>query len=80
MLDNKVIVEIAKKYDKSPAQVCIRWCIQNGILPLPKSITPSRIKENAEVFDFELKEADMQMIDDLEYFGGSGLHPDEIDF
>ena len=80
MLNNEIIVRIASKYDKSPAQICIRWCLQNGILPLPKSITPSRIEENAQVFDFELKEADMQMIDDLEYFGGSGLHPDEIDF
>lgn len=49
-----MLKSIAAKYGKSAAQLCIRWCLQNGILPLPKSVTPSRIIENADVFDFEI--------------------------
>ncbi|MDR0698285.1 MAG: aldo/keto reductase [Tannerella sp.] len=80
MLNNPVLTEIALKYGKSVAQLCIRWVLQNGALPLPKSVTPSRIKENADVFDFEISDADMQTINSMPYFGGSGLNPDTIPF
>lgn len=80
MLDNEVLKDIALRSGKSVAQVCIRWCIQHDILPLPKSVTPSRIKENLQVFDFELNAADMEKIDLLNNFGGSGLDPDQVDF
>lgn len=80
MLTNESLQKIADKYQKSVAQICIKWCLQNQVLPLPKSVTPSRIKENSEVFDFELTQEDMQIIDAMEYCGGSGLHPDEVDF
>ena len=71
---------MAAKYGKSVAQLCIRWCLQNGVLPLPKSVTPSRIEENVDVFDFEITKEDMAEINAIPYFGGAGLHPDEIDF
>ena len=80
MLDNALLKEIASKYKKSTAQLCIRWCLQNNTLPLPKSITPSRIKENSEIFDFNISDEDMKAINNIEYFGGSGLHPDKVDF
>lgn len=80
MLGNETLKEIAAKYGKTAAQVCIRWCLQNEVLPLPKSVTPSRIAENADVFDFELSDGDMEMINRIPYFGGSGLHPDKVDF
>ncbi|MEI0531410.1 aldo/keto reductase [Brachyspira pilosicoli] len=80
MLDNDLLKEIAGKYKKSTAQLCIRWCLQNNTLPLPKSITASRIKENSEVFDFNISEEDMNTINNIEYFAGSGLNPDKIDF
>lgn len=80
MLDNATLKMIAARYGKSVAQVCIRWALQHEVLPLPKSVTPSRIRENLDVFDFELSSVDMQTIDRMEYFGGSGLHPDKIDF
>lgn len=80
MLDNATLKAIASKYRKSVAQVCIRWALQHEVLPLPKSVTPARIRENLDVFDFELSTADMRTIDRMEYFGGSGLDPDKIDF
>lgn len=80
MLSNPRLMEIAKKYDKSVAQLCIRWCLQNETLPLPKSVTHSRIIENAQVFDFNISDADMQAINHLPYIGGSGLNPDTVNF
>lgn len=80
MLNNETLKSIAEKYGKSVAQLCIRWCLQNGILPLPKSVTPSRIIENTGVFDFEIAAGDMDTINSMPYFGGSGLHPDEVKF
>lgn len=80
MLNNSTLIAIAEKYQKSVAQLCIRWCLQNKVLPLPKSVTPSRIKENTEVFDFVLSAEDMEIINDMKYCGGSGLNPDEVEF
>jgi diketogulonate reductase-like aldo/keto reductase len=80
MLDNPELMDIARKYGKSVAQLCIRWVLQNGVLPLPKSITPSRIKENTEIFDFEISDADIRTINTMTYFGGSGLNPDTVTF
>ncbi|WP_077921755.1 aldo/keto reductase [Spirosoma sp. 209] len=80
MLGNETLAELASHYNKSVAQLCIRWCLQNGTLPLPKSVTPERIKANTDVFDFTISEADMLAINKLPYIGGSGLNPDEINF
>lgn len=80
MLTNETLMAIAAKYDKSVAQICIRWCIQNGTVPLPKSVTPSRIAENANVFDFAISDEDMKTINEMPYFGGSGFDPDHVDF
>jgi len=80
MLSNSKLAEIAAKYNKSVAQLCIRWCLQNGALPLPKSSTASRIEENANVFDFSISDGDMEIICAMPYFGGSGLHPDKVGF
>lgn len=80
MLTNETLKGIAARYGKSVAQLCIRWALQHGVLPLPKSVTPERIRENLDIFGFEISDADMQIIDRMEYCGGSGLDPDEIDF
>lgn len=72
------VQEIAQKYNKSIAQICLRWSVQRGVIPLPKSVTPSRILENSQVFDFKLEEADMQRISALTGCGGSGLDPDNL--
>ena len=80
ILSNPVLTEIADKYNKSVAQLSLRWIIQKGIVPLPKSVTPERIKSNLNVFDFEISAQDSETIDKLTNCGGSGLHPDEVDF
>ncbi|MDC7241828.1 MAG: aldo/keto reductase [Spirochaetales bacterium] len=80
MLENPDLLSMGEKYGKSVAQICIRWCLQNGVLPLPKSVTPSRIIENGDVFDFEISGDDMNVINSLEYFGGSGHDSDEVTF
>lgn len=80
MLNHETLKKLAAKYQKSVAQLCIRWCLQNGTLPLPKSVTPERIIENIQVFDFEITADDMNTINDMAYFGGSGLHPDHVNF
>ncbi len=80
VLNDPRLMEIAAKYDKSVAQLCIRWCLQNETLPLPKSVTPSRIVENAQVFDFTISEEDMTEIISMPDFGFSDMHPDRNDF
>eukprot|EP00611_Tribonema_gayanum_P019800 TRINITY_DN349_c0_g1_i2.p2 TRINITY_DN349_c0_g1~~TRINITY_DN349_c0_g1_i2.p2 ORF type:complete len:173 (-),score=67.14 TRINITY_DN349_c0_g1_i2:672-1190(-) len=64
-LKDPVITDLAKKYSKSPAQVIIRWHLQNGETVIPKSVTPSRIVENSQVFDFELTADEVAAIDAL---------------
>ncbi|KAJ6096320.1 hypothetical protein N7486_007066 [Penicillium sp. IBT 16267x] len=66
-LREPVLASIGKKYGKSPAQVMIRWSLQMGLVPLPKSKTSQRIRENTEVFDFELSDEDMALLDTGEY-------------
>lgn len=80
VLNNPDLTAIAKTYGKSVSQLCVRWCLQNGVLPLPKSETKAHIVQNADVFDFEISEKDMEAICRMGDFGGSGLSPDTVDF
>ena len=72
--------ELAEKYNRSIAQICIRWSLQRGYLPLPKSVTPSRIAENLKVFDFELEEEDVKMMAGLTGCAGLESDPDAVPF
>ncbi|MCL2035259.1 MAG: aldo/keto reductase [Oscillospiraceae bacterium] len=69
---------LAEKYSKSIAQICIRWSLQMGFNPLPKSVTPARIEENARVFDFALSTDDVKMIAALKGCAGYSSDPDTI--
>lgn len=64
-LGNPVLTEVAKRHSKQPAQVLLRWAIQHGTVPIPKSAQPDRIKQNLDVFDFEISKAEMAQIDGL---------------
>jgi diketogulonate reductase-like aldo/keto reductase len=71
---------LSRKYGVSIARICIRWSLQMGFLPLPKSVTPARIKENTEVFDFELSEDDVTLIAGLKGCVGYSQDPDKTSF
>jgi diketogulonate reductase-like aldo/keto reductase len=79
VLDNPLLKSIAASHGKSVAQVVIRWVMQTGVLPLAKSVTPSRIKENIDVFDFELSQQEMFEIASLKA-DRIGSDPDTCDF
>lgn len=75
-----LVKEIAAKHNKTGAQILLKWCLAKGYAPLPKSVTPSRIKENAEVFDFELDNDDIIKLDCIDNVGRLGSHPDSCAF
>ncbi|KAJ5836399.1 hypothetical protein N7447_002425 [Penicillium robsamsonii] len=66
-MDEPVLLSLSEKHKKNPAQILIRWSLQMGFIPLPKSCTPKRILENADVFDFELGDDDMELLHTDEY-------------
>lgn len=78
--EDPTIVEIANKYQKTPAQIIIRWDLQNEVVTIPKSVKEHRIIENADVFDFELSADDMNKIDGLNKNERTGADPDNFDF
>jgi 2,5-diketo-D-gluconate reductase A len=80
VLDDPVVLAIAERLGKSAAQVVLRWHIERGNVVIPKSATPARIKENFELFDFELAPDDRAAIDALDRGEGgrTGPHPDTV--
>lgn len=77
---NETMKTLAAKYGKSIGQICLKWSLQMGFLPLPKSANPMRIKENSEIFDFELTSEDMDRIAGLVGSCGEAPDPDNIGF
>ena len=77
VLKDEFLGGIAAKYGKSTAQLCIRFALQNDVIPMPKSVTPERIKQNMEVFDFEISDEDMKAIAAMPELGFSGFRPEE---
>jgi methylglyoxal/glyoxal reductase len=80
LLDNPVLQEIGKKYNKSVAQVILRWDLQNGVVTIPKSTKEHRIVENADIFDFELSDEEMEQINGMNQNHRVGPDPDNFDF
>jgi methylglyoxal/glyoxal reductase len=64
-LSHPKLSKITKKYGKTSAQILIRWSLQHGLIAIPKSIHEERIRENCEIFDFQLKQEDMELLDSL---------------
>jgi 2,5-diketo-D-gluconate reductase A len=80
VLDDPTITEIAARYGKTPAQVVLRWQIERGDIVFPKSVTPARIRENIDIFDFELSGEDVEAISALNRNERSGADPDKFDW
>jgi 2,5-diketo-D-gluconate reductase A len=80
VLDDPTIVSIAKAVGKTPAQVVLRWHIERGDIVFPKSVTPARIKENIDIFDFELSGEDVEAITALNKNQRTGPNPDKFDW
>jgi 2,5-diketo-D-gluconate reductase A len=78
LLADELIVGLSEKYGKTPAQIVLRWHLQLGNIAIPKSVTPSRVRENADIFDFELSDDDVASISELG--NGRRLGPDPDNF
>lgn len=74
-LDNPTLVKVAEKYEKTAAQILLRWDLQTEVVTIPKSVTPSRIAENANIFDFELAQEDMAILNNMDE-NLRFIHPD----
>lgn len=79
-LDQPVLADIGAKYGKTPAQVVLRWDLQNGVVTIPKSTNPARQQENADIFDFALTEEEIGQIDALNRDHRFGPDPDNFNF
>lgn len=80
LLTDQRLLDIGEKYGKSSAQVVLRWDLQRGVIPLPKSVHSTRIMQNIHVFDFELDESEMQLISSLDTGKRNGADPNDFDF
>ncbi|WP_017725908.1 aldo/keto reductase [Halalkalibacterium ligniniphilum] len=80
IFDHPVVQALAEKYEKSPAQILLRWNLEHRIVTIPKSVTRSRIIENSQIFDFSLRTEDVAKLDALNENRRYGPEPDEIDF
>ena len=74
------LVEIGKKYGKTPVQIALRWDLQHGVVTIPKSVKQERLASNADIFDFELSAEDMVIIDQLDRGERVGPDPDNFNF
>ncbi|MGO4529930.1 aldo/keto reductase [Paenibacillus sp. 2TAF8] len=80
LMEYPLLQDIAAKYGKSPAQVILRWDLQNGIVTIPKSVTPERIHANTELYDFELTAEEIEQINGLNENKRFGSDPDNFNF
>lgn len=77
-LDHPVLKKLSEKYGKTPAQIVLRWDLQQGVITIPKSVHAERIRENADVFDFELAPEDMDAISAMNENRRFGPDPDNF--
>lgn len=80
LLEENILKDIGNKYQKTPAQVVLRWDIERGVVAIPKSSSKERQALNIDIFDFELTDEEINMISSLNKNYRTGAHPDEIEF
>jgi diketogulonate reductase-like aldo/keto reductase len=74
------LAALGKKYGKNPVQITLRWILQRGIVAIPKSAQKQRIRENADIFDFEIETDDLALVDRLDRNQRLGVDPDNFHF
>jgi diketogulonate reductase-like aldo/keto reductase len=80
ILAEPLVMQLADKHARTPAQIILRWDLQHEVITIPKSVTPARIQENSQLFDFQLSAADMAALDSLDRGERSGPDPFDFDF
>ncbi len=80
ILDQPLLKQLSAQYGVSVAQLCIRWVVQHGLIPLPKTENYDHMKQNLKVFHFEISDEDMRIIDQMKDIGGECAVPDEVSF
>ena len=78
-LNDKRLIEIAQRYNKTTAQILIRWCLQHNVVVIPKSSNEERIKENIDVFDFNISLKDMKLLDSFDDSYRTSWNPNEVE-
>ena len=76
VLDDILILELAEKYHVTPAQICLRFCLHEGVMPLPKASSPERMRENLACENFAIDDEDISRIENMPPLGWGGIHPD----
>ncbi len=76
LLNNQLILELAKKYQKTPAQICLGWALQHNVIPVPRSQNPERMANNLDVYDINITAEDMMLLDSLDRIACSQYIPD----
>ena len=77
VLEDPLVCELAAKYRVSPAQICLKFAVQRGVIPLPKSSSTERMKQNMDLFSFEMEQEDIWRLATMPQSGWSGEHPDQ---
>lgn len=77
---NRVLLQLSEKYNKTPLQIILRWHIENGVIPIPRSTNINRLKQNLSVFDFHLTEEEVKMVDGININSRLRYDPDNCDY
>lgn len=78
LLKKEIIKEMAEKYNVSPAKLCLRWCVEHGVIPITKSTNIDRMKDNFNLYDFKISKEDMDILDSQPFIGGYGFDSETI--
>ena len=76
--EDELVVELAAKYRVSPVQVCLAFCLNEGVMPLPKASSPERLRENMAAQNITLEREDVMRLENMPPLGWGGEHPDRV--
>ena len=76
IMEEPLVTSLAEKYGVSPARICLKYAVERGVMPIPKASTAERMKENMDLFSFEMEKEDIYRLATMPQAGWSGEHPD----